>query len=177
MFSCLARISAFFFTGSRIVAARVPGLPKIVAVSPKPADIAFSCNGNAISGFIMLCRMTLPPFPVNKHIQHNRKCLGATVLAVYVAVVHICLQLKVSNLVWVLYQYDCKELFLHIFLWLKVDYRACVLSDWALILGDDAPGILEALKILLVCFKFSLPALEHWHISLPHCVGKLIVSI
>ena len=51
------------------------------------------------------------------------------------------------------------------------------MSYWAVILSDDARVILEALKILLVCFKFMLPASEHWSVGLPHCVGELLFPI
>ena len=107
----------------------------------------------------------------------NHQCLGETVLAVCVAIVHLCLYLNVSYFVRVRYQNNCQELFLHILPWSKVVYKAYVLYNWDVILGDDALGILEYLKILLVCFKFSLPALEHWYIGFPHCVGKLLFSI
>ena len=42
---------------------------------------------------------------------------------------------------------------------------------------DDARGILEALKILLVYFKCMLPALEHLHLGFPHRMGEFLVSV
>ena len=44
-------------------------------------------------------------------------------------------------------------------------------------MGDDACGILEALKILLICFKFLLPASEHGNIGFPHHLGKFLIYI
>ena len=50
------------------------------------------------------------------------------VLAIYVAVVHVNIQLIISYFVWVLYQSYCQELFLHVFLRPKVFYKARVFS-------------------------------------------------
>ena len=55
--------------------------------------------------------------------------------------------------------------------------NACVLSNLSVILSDDAGGILEAIKIHLVCFKLLLPALEHWNIGFPYHVGKFLVFV
>ena len=75
-----------------------------------------------------------------------------------------------------MYQSDCKELFLRIFLWPKIDDKARVLSHWAFIFIDDSCVIIEVIKILLVHFKFLLPTLEHWRIDFPHRVGEFLVS-
>ena len=42
---------------------------------------------------------------------------------------------------------------------------------------DDARGIFEALKILLVGFKGMLPALEHLHVGFPHCMGEFLIPV
>ena len=51
------------------------------------------------------------------------------VIDVYVAVVHICLQLILIYFVIVLHQSNCQEILLRIFLWPKAVYKARVLSD------------------------------------------------
>ena len=117
------------------------------------------------------------PLSNKNNIQCRWQCLGPTVLAVYAYVVHIYFQLSVSYFVWILYQSDCQELLLRIFLWSKVVYKAHVLYDQAVILSDDAHVILEALKILLVCFKFMLTASEHWRVGFPHRVGEFLVYV
>ena len=64
-----------------------------------------------------------------------------------------------------------------IFLWSKVVYKARVLSDWTVILSDVTCDILELLKILLVCFKFMLPASEHLQVGFLHHVVEFLVSV
>ena len=90
---------------------------------------------------------------------------------------NVYLQLSVSYFLWVLYQYNWQELYLRIFLWSKVVYNSHTLSNWAIILGDDTRIILEALKIILICLKYMLPASKHWNKGFQHCVGRFLVSI
>ena len=78
---------------------------------------------------------------------------------------------------WVLYQSYIQELFLHVFVWSNVVYKAHVLSDWSVILDDDSRGILEALEELLVCLDFMLPSLEHQHVGLPNPVSQFLVPV
>ena len=106
-----------------------------------------------------------------------RQCTGPTLLSIYVDVAHIYFQLSVSYFIWVLYHYDFQDLFLRIFLWSKVAYKARGLFNWSIILIDDARGILKELKILLVGFKGMLPALEHLHLGFPHFMGEFLVSV
>ena len=69
-------LSTFFFPGFSTVPGHVPGLPTVVTVSPKLAVVAFSCQGDAITGFILLYRKPVLPFTVNNHIQCGKQCLG-----------------------------------------------------------------------------------------------------
>ena len=77
----------------------MPGFPTIVSVSPEPAEVAFSFQGNTLSGFILIFGGVISPFPFNKHIQCGQNCLGPKILAVCVDVVHLNLQLRVSYFV------------------------------------------------------------------------------
>ena len=54
LFSCLDVIYVFLFTRFRTIPGYVPGLPTIVAVSPERAGIAFSCQGNSLTGFLLM---------------------------------------------------------------------------------------------------------------------------
>ena len=146
VFSCLYKIPAFFFPGFRTFPGHVPKLPTIVSVSPKNFDIAFSCQGETLSGFILLFSRPLPPFPVKKHIQHGWQCLGPTIFAVYITFVHAYLQLGVSYFVQVLYQTDCQERFLCIFILSKVSYKAHVLPDWSVVLDMMIVAFLKCSK-------------------------------
>ena len=92
----MARIYAFLFPGFREVPGHDPGLPAIVAVSSEPAGVAFSFQGGSLSGFILLYRRPLPLFRINKYITCDCQCLGPMVFTVYVAGVHIYLQISVS---------------------------------------------------------------------------------
>ena len=62
----MAILYALIFPGFRKVLGHVPGLTTIFAVSPEPSDIDFSCQGDALSRFVLLCRRPIPPFTVNK---------------------------------------------------------------------------------------------------------------
>ena len=94
----------------------MPRTPTFVAASTEHNGIDLSSQNNALARFIILFRRPLPPFPFNKHTECGRKCLGITVLSVYVYVVYILPQLSIYEFLWVLYQSDCQELFLHVFL-------------------------------------------------------------
>ena len=146
VFSWLVRLSALFFTGFRIFLVHIPVIPAIVAVSPKPARFSFSCQGDALTGFIMLYMRLLPSFPVSKHIRCGQQFLWPMVLTVYLAYVHVFLNIRVSYFVQVLYQSGFQELFLCVFTWYEVVYKSYFLSNWAVIMGDYTCGILEVLK-------------------------------
>ena len=55
--------------------------------------------GDALSGFMLMYRKPIPPFPVNNHIQCGVHCLETMVIAVYVDVLHVNLQPSVSYFV------------------------------------------------------------------------------
>ena len=79
--------------------------------------------------------------------------------------------LSIPYLIGVIYQSYCQELPLSIYLWPMVVDKAHVLSKSSVKLNDDARAVLEPLEELLVCLKFLLPALEHWHIGFPYHMG------
>ena len=99
IFSCLVGLSDLLFPGFSTVLGHVTRLPTIVAVSPKPAGVAFNCQGNALALFLLICRMRLTPSLVKNHVWCGQQFLRKTALAVYVAVVHVNLHIRVSYFV------------------------------------------------------------------------------
>ena len=124
-----------------------------------------------------MCRRPFPPFPTNKHIQCSWHIIGPTVITLYLNVVHIYFWLRLSFFLWVMYQSNCQELLLCVLCWSEAVYKVRDLSNWSIILSVDARGILEALKILLVCIKFLLYASEHWQVCFPHRMVDLRVAV
>ena len=124
-------------------ALNLPGLPLFVTVIPLMDSYFFA-------------GVLFPPLQLTSTFSSLESVLVQFFLDVYVAVVHVNIQLSIFYFILVLYQYNYQETFLGIFLLPKVVYKSHVLLDSAVIFCDDAYVIFEVLKYLLLCFIYIL---------------------